>query len=142
MTPAALYRVRVGQHDCYDRVVFDLNGPDPVSYAVAYVPVVVADGSGEPVPVRGRSALAVIVRAPVHGADNQGHQPSVQPPALGEDYVAPGEVAGWAALREVAYAGSFEGQTTIAVGVREKRPYRVWMTGDQGYRRVVVDIAH
>ena len=32
LSPAPLYRVRVGQHPGYDWVVFDLNGPAPVGY--------------------------------------------------------------------------------------------------------------
>jgi len=45
-------------------------------------------------------------------------------------------------LRQVAYAGSFEGQTTTAIGVRARLPFRVFATGDRGYRHIVVDIAH
>jgi hypothetical protein len=41
----------------------------------------------------------------------------------------------------VAFAGSFEGQTTVAVGVRERRPFRVWISGERHYRHVVLDIA-
>jgi hypothetical protein len=141
MTAASLYRVRAGRHGCYDRVVFDLNGPEPVGYTARYVPVVTADGSGAPVPVTGGAVLEIVVRAPVHGADNQGHQPGVSPPAIGEDLVAPARLAGWASLTQVAFAGSFEGQTTVAVGVRERRPFRVWTSGERHYRHVVLDIA-
>jgi hypothetical protein len=75
LTPASLYRVRAGKHSCYDRAVFDLNGPEPVGYTVGYVPLVWADGSGEPVPVHGGAALQVAIGAPIHGNDQQGHQP-------------------------------------------------------------------
>jgi hypothetical protein len=142
MTSAALYLVRAGQHGCYDRVVFDLNGPEAVGYSVRYVPVVTADGSGAPVPVDGRAALEVVVRAPIRGTDNQGHQPQVKAPAIGEDLVPREQVGGFASVTEVAFAGSFEGQTTAAVGVREKRPFRVWISREPGYRHVVLDIAH
>jgi hypothetical protein len=142
MTPAPLYLVRAGRHSCYDRVVFDLNGPEAVGYYVRYVPLVTADGSGEPVPVAGRAVLEVVVRGPVLGADNRGHQPLAGPPALGADFVAPARLAGWASLTQVAFAGSFEGQTTVAVGVRDRRPFRVWTSGDRGYRHVIIDIAH
>ena len=106
------------------------------------MPVVTADGSGEPVPVEGRAAFEVVVRGPVLRADDQGRQPSAGPPALGADLVAPAQLAGWASLTRVAFAGSFEGQTTVAVGVRDQRPFRVWTSGDRGYRHVIVDIAH
>jgi hypothetical protein len=142
MTAAPLYQVRVGRHGCFDRVVFDINGPEPVGFSARYVPVVTADGSGAPVPVTGGAVLEVVVRAPVNGDDSQGHQPWVSPPAVGQGLVAPARLAGWASLTSVAFAGSFEGQSTVAVGVRDRRPFRVWISGGQHYRHVVLDIAH
>jgi hypothetical protein len=142
LSSAPLYLVRVGQHPCYDRVVFDVNGPGPVGYTARYVPVVRADGSGKPVPVAGAAALEIVVRAPILGTDSQGHQPGSRAPAVGEDLVAASRVAGWASVRQVSYAGSFEGQTTAAIGVRARLPFRVSVTGDGGYRHIVVDIAH
>jgi hypothetical protein len=64
MSTDALHRVRTGQHDCYDRVVLDIDGPADVGYVVGYVPAVTADGSGKEIPVEGDAALQVIVRAP------------------------------------------------------------------------------
>jgi hypothetical protein len=142
LSAAPLYLVRVGQQVCYDRVVFDVNGPAVVGYLARYVPVVQADGSGKPVPVAGGAALEIAVRAPMLGTDSQGHQPGSPTPAVGEDFVAPSRVAGWTSLRQVTYAGSFEGQTTIAVGVRTRLPFRIFLTADRGYRHIVVDIAH
>jgi len=142
LSPAPLYLVRVGQHPCYDRVVFDVNGREPVGYSARYVPVVQADGSGKPVPVAGRAALEVVVRAPILGTDSPGHQPGSRVPAVGEDLVAASRMAGWTSVRQVSYAGSFEGQTTTAIGVRARLPFRVFVTGDLGYRHIVVDIAH
>lgn len=142
MSPSALYLARAGRHACFDRVVLDINGPEAVSFDVRYVPVVRADGSGTPVPVAGRAVLQVIVRAPILGADNQGHQPGRAVPSVGQSLVAASSISGWKSLRAVTFAGSFEGQTTVAVGVRERRPFRVLVTSDRGYRHVVVDIAH
>ena len=142
MSTAPLYLVRVGQHPCYDRVVFDVNGPDAVGYTVRYVPLVQADGSGKPVPVAGNAALEVVVRAPILGTGSQGHQPGSRVPGVGEDLVAQSRVAAWSSLRQVAFAGSFEGQTTAAVGVRDRLPFRVFVTSDRGYRHVVVDVSH
>lgn len=142
MSAAPLYLVRVGRHPCYDRVVFDVNGPQAVGYTVRYVPVVQADGSGKPVPVAGGAALEVVVRAPMLGTDSQGHQPGSRVPAVGDDLVPRSRVTGWSSLRQVAYAGSFEGQTTTAIGVRARLPFRVFVTGDRGYRHIVIDIGH
>jgi hypothetical protein len=148
MSQAALYLTRVGQHACYDRVVFDINGPqhndrpEPVGFVARYVPVARADGNGESVPVPGHAVLEMTIRAPIYGTDNQGHQPWQQAPRVGQSLVAPAKIAGWSSLTAVTFAGSFEGQTTLAVGVREVRPFRVWVTSEKGYRHVVLDIAH
>jgi hypothetical protein len=142
MTTAPLYLVRVGQHSCYDRVVFDINGPAPAGYAVKYVPQVLSDPKGRPVPVPGGAVLQVVVRAPIWGTDTQGHQPWRKPPAVGDDLVSPAQLAGWNALRAVKFAGSFEGQTTLAVGVRARLPFRVLVTQDASYRHIVLDIGY
>jgi hypothetical protein len=101
MSPSPLYLTRVGRHVCYDRVVFDLNGPEAVGFVVRYVPIVRTDSSGEPVPVAGHAVLEVVVRAPIFGDDNQGHQPWVTAPTVGENLVAPAEISGWRSLRAV-----------------------------------------
>lgn len=140
MSASALYLTRAGRHACYDRVVFSLNGPAPVGFAARYVRLVRADGSGHPVPVAGRAFLEVVVRAPI--TDDAGHQPGRQLPKVGDALVPSATIAGFRSLRAVTFAGSFEGQTTIAVGVRTQRPFRVWTIGQEGYRRVVLDVAH
>jgi hypothetical protein len=142
MSESPLYLTRVGRHDCFDRVVFDINGPQALSFVARYVPVVAADGSGKPVPVTGRAALEVIVRAPIYGTDNLGQQPGRKPPTVGESLVTPAAISGWPSLRAVRFAGSFEGQTTVAVGVRDRLPFRAFVTRDGSYQRVVLDIAH
>jgi hypothetical protein len=141
---APLYLIRVGQHPCYDRVVFDINSPDPVGYHVQYVKVVLEDGSGIPRPVAGGAALEVIVHAPAKGADNQGHQPGVNLAKPGQDFYTAAQLRKWRSLREIRYAGSFEGQTTIAVGVRARTPFRVFTLVDSRNQimRVVLDVAH
>ena len=46
-------------------------------------------------------------------------------------------------LRQVALAGSFEGQTTFGVGVRARLPYRVFLLDGPGNgSRLVLDVAH
>jgi hypothetical protein len=139
---APVYLVRAGRHECSDRVVFHLNGPDPVGYSVRYVDVVSEDGSGRPVPVAGGAALQVAINAPALGQDSHGYVGKVlaEPRA---DFYPPAQLAGWSSLREVRYAGSFEGQTTIAVGVRARVPFHVFTVLDSGgdYRSVVLDVA-
>lgn len=138
-TGAELYGVRSGRHECYDRVVFDVNGSDPVGYHVRYVESVHADGSGEPVPVAGDAALEVIVHAPDFASASSGHQPWRDPWKVGETLLDP---SGWKALEAVKFAGSFEGQTTFAVGVDARVPFRVQTLPDDAVTHVVLDIAH
>jgi hypothetical protein len=140
----ALYLVRAGQHDCYDRVVLDVNGPNEVGYLVRYVPVVTADGSGDPVPVAGGAALAVIVHTPPLGFDSGGHQPGRVFANTGDDLYTAAQLDGWRSLRAVRFAGYFEGQSTLAIGVRDELPFRVFTQLDptSRIRRIVIDIAH
>lgn len=65
----ALFRVRVGRHACFERVVFDLDGADEAGFSVRYVPVVREDGSGRAMPVPGEGALEVIVRGSIGGPE-------------------------------------------------------------------------
>lgn len=145
MSPDEFYLVRAGQHDCFDRVVLDVNGtidgPEAVGYSVAYVSGEVrADGSGDAVPTEGAGALEVTVRAPALGYGSSGH---LYPPArTGDDLYTPEQLAGWGALREISFAGSFEGQSTIAVGVESELPFHVGSYDDEGYSHLVVDVAH
>ena len=133
--------VRSGRHACFDRLVFDLGGQDISfgSYDVRYVPVVYEDGRGDPVPVRGDADLQIVVRAPAY--DQYGN--ATFSPADHREVV---DVSGYTTFRQVAWAGSFEGQTTIALGVRARLPFRVFTlqgtpNSDDG-PRMVVDVAH
>lgn len=143
-TRDALYLVRAGRHDCYDRVVFDINGPGAVGYSARYVPEVAADASGKPIPVPGGAALQVVVRAPAQGFDESGHQPGRVLAAPGDYFYTANQLAGWSSLRAVRFAGFFEGQCTFAVGVRQQLPFRMFTVLDtqSQVRRVVLDIAH
>jgi hypothetical protein len=143
-TSDALYLVRVGQHDCYDRVVLDINGPAEVGYVVRYMPVVTADGSGEPVPVAGGAALMVVTHAPPLGLDSGGHQPGTMFAATGDHLHTADQLKDWRSLRAVRYAGFFEGQSTMAIGVRTELPFRVFTRLDptSQLQHIVIDIAH
>ena len=123
-------------------MVLHLNGPDPVGYSVRYVDLVTEDGSGRPVPVAGAAALQVVINAPALGQDSHGYVGKVLAEP-GADFYTPAQLAGWSSLREVRYAASLEGQTTIAVGVRAQVPFRVFTVLDSSgdYRSVVLDVA-
>ncbi|MFR9752883.1 hypothetical protein ACL02S_17865 [Nocardia sp. 004] len=132
---AALTGVRTGRHACFDRVVFDLAGPI-TGYHVGYVERVVWDGSGALVPLRGGASLNIIVNAPaLDGAGDPTYTPA--------DRTELTNVGNYRTFRQVAWAGTFEGQTTIGLGVRARLPFQVFtLPGPGAGSRVVVDVAH
>jgi hypothetical protein len=141
MSGAEVYLVRAGRHACFDRIVLDVNGNAPVDATVRYVRAVLSDPAGRPVAVSGHAALQVVVRAPWLGAGASGHQPYRRVPATAQSLVPAGTLSGLAVVRDVRFAGTFEGVTTVAVGVGRRLPFRVFVTGDHGVRHVVVDVA-
>jgi hypothetical protein len=130
--------IRTGRHDCFDRLVVDIDGSAgrPVGYDVEYVPVFTVDGTGNPVPLRGAADLQIVVRSPAY--DNAGH--ATYAPA---NRTEAENVAGYTTFRQVAWGSSFEGQSTIGLGVRARLPFRVIVLDGPGNdARLVVDVAH
>lgn len=134
--PTSVTNVRTGRHACYDRLVIDLaNGA--TGYDVRYVSSVVQDGSGSLVPLRGGARLQLVVHAPAYNV-NTGKPTYV--PKNGNELT---NVAGYSTFRQVAFAGSFEGQSTLGLGVRARLPFRVFTLAGPGTgARLVVDVAH
>jgi hypothetical protein len=53
------------------------------------------------------------------------------------------KVSGYHTFRQVAWAGSFEGYTTLGLGVRARLPFKVHtLDGPGSGSRLVVDVAH
>jgi hypothetical protein len=128
--------VRAGRHECYDRLVLDIHGTAPRSWRVEYVRALTEDPSGRPVPLDGAADLQIVVGASDH--DTSG-RPTYRP-------ADPRHLVGvtrFSAFRQVAAAGSFEGLTTVGLGVRARLPFRVFtLDSGGGGSRVVVDVAH
>lgn len=130
-----LTNVRTGRQACYDRVVFDVKGA-PSWFRVEYVDAVGTVGQGLPVPLRGGAKLQIVLSVPSY--DDDGH--STYDPANPKEL---SNVTGYRTLRQLATAGSFEGETTIGVGVRARLPFRVFtLAGPGATNRIVVDVAH
>jgi hypothetical protein len=125
LTGGSVQALRAGRHACFDRLVLDMTGRAP-GFDVRYVTTVHSDGSGFAVPVAGGARLAVVAHK---GAQSIPPMPSV---------------AGFTTFRQVKWAGSFEGYTTIALGVRARLPHRVFTLYDASTNRsrLVVDVAH
>ena len=130
VTGGDMVGLRAGRHDCYDRLVFDMQG-SASGYWVSYVDEVTMDGSGDPVPLRGGGKLQVTVYSPAY--DDNGE--STYEYANAAELV---NVTGFQTFRQVAWAGSFEGTTSVGLGVRARLPFRVFTVDNH----VVVDVAH
>ena len=135
MSQAKLTDVRTGQHYCFDRLVIDLNGPAG-GYTVRYVPQVTQDGSGAPVPLRGQAFIQVVANAPAYDDNGNATYNPANPNELAD-------VTGYQTFRQVAWAGSFEGLSTLGLGVRARLPFRVFtLAGPDTGSRLVIDVAH
>jgi hypothetical protein len=129
-----LTNVRTGRHACFDRIVFDIDGKASW-FRVGYVKDISSVGEGKLIPVRGGAKLEIILLAPSYRDSQYTYHPS--------NYDELTNVSGYRTFRQVVSAGSFEGETTIGVGVRARLPFRVFtLTGPGSTSRVVVDVAH
>ena len=135
MVRGPITNVRAGRHTCYDRLVVDLRGSVRPGYDVRYVTNVYADGSGALVPLRGGAKLRIVTRAPAY--DSLGR--STYNPPNRKELV---NLAGYSTFRQASWAGSFEGLTTIGLGVRARLPFRTWTYTDAAGSHLVVDVAH
>ncbi|WP_077488327.1 AMIN-like domain-containing (lipo)protein [Sinomonas mesophila] len=136
---AALTNVRAGRHECFDRLVLDFSGAVD-GYRIEYVDAVAMDGSGQLVPLAGGARLRIVALSPAHDTN---YQPTYSP----ADPANLVDVSCFSTFRQVAWAGSFEGQTTIGLGVRARLPFRAFILdggpgGTAGGSRLIVDVAH
>lgn len=132
---APLTNARTGQHDCYDRLVFDAPGGGNVGYLVRYVDEIRQDPTGVVIPVKGGAILEVVVMAPSYDPMTG----KVTWPGIRAGQPLPGtDVSGYTTFRDTRFASTFEGQTQVGLGVRARLPFRVQQLAD----KVVVDVAH
>jgi hypothetical protein len=136
-TTGTVGTVRAGRHACFDRLVVTVGKvPRTLSYDVRYVESVRRPGSGTAVPLAGGADLRIVLRAPAYTSTGA----ATYRPA---DRARVVDVTGWSTFRQVALAGSYEGQTTFGLGVRARLPFRVMVLDGPGEgARLVVDVAH
>ena len=123
--------VRVGTHDGFDRVTFELAGDSQVGWFIGYEDDPRQDGSGFEVEVAGNTTLEVrLLSIAMPGDGPEGAE-------LFMDDVAgpPGGV-----ILEVVNDNVFEGHHTFFIGLDEELPYRVARLDDP--QRVVIDLVH
>ena len=125
--------IRAGQHECFDRMVFDLDGP-AAGYRIQYVDAVHAQGTGDVIPLRaGGASIEIVLKLPADDGQGNPTYDGVSPRRLPRI-----DLSGFETFRVAKYGGSFEGRTTIALGVRARLPMRVAKVDD----RIVLDVAH
>ena len=92
-------------------------------------------GSGTVVPLRGNASLEVVALAPAYDARGQATFRPIDRHELAE-------VSRYRTFRQVAFAGSFEGETTFGIGVRTRLPFRAFAVEGPSGTKLVVDVAH
>lgn len=121
--------LRYAEHRAFDRVVIDVRGERP-GYRTVFTDKLVYDPSGEPIPLKGRHKMYVILKPAYTYALGTGNNVY-----KGPKLVRPG----FPSLRGIALAGSNEGVTTFGFTSRHKT-YRIFTLTDPS--RVVVDWKH
>jgi hypothetical protein len=125
-TVPVLVGIRAAHHPTFDRVVFDFRGGLPAVREAGYVPELIGDPSGLPVPVAGRAVLQVrFDQADAHDASGNATAP---------DRIAfplPNVVT---AVR----SGDFEAVTTYGIGLAVRQPFRLSTLTSPD--RVVLDV--
>lgn len=118
--PVPVTSVTVGHHNGFDRLVFTFGGAVP-GYSVQYVPEIIQDGSGKPIPMEGNAFVSVVLQPTATGAP-QGTQTPRFP-----------------MLRQVKGAGDFEAVASYGVGLASKSGFRVFTLTSPN--RLVIDFA-
>ena len=124
-TAPELVSVRTARRAGYDRVLFTFRGAMP-GYQVQYMPLV-EDEAGRRIGLRGPAALAVAFE-PARGRHPDG----------ATTFEAGTLTTPYPSLRQVRFAGDFEGRVWFGVGVAARGGFRV--TELRGPARVAVDV--
>jgi hypothetical protein len=122
--------IRIGHHDGYDRVVFEVGGTGTPGWEIGYVDEATSQGSGETVDVAGDAVLRVTLT----GAGYP-YETGV------EEFSSSGSVSGsgTAVVTEAVFDATFEGTSVTFVGTTAEAPFRVSLL--QNPTRVVLDVA-
>lgn len=116
--------VRVGTHEGYDRVVFELTGSGTPGWFATYTDAPAQQGSGHEITYDGTTAVDLRLEG------------ILLPFELGLD-VEPITAEGAGAITKVESFGSFEAQEQFVIGMKEELPYSIQVLEEP--TRVVVD---
>lgn len=123
---STLVGIHAAHHPGFDRLVFEFRGGLPASHRVRYVHRLVADGSGDTIPVAGRAILQVrFTDARAHSATGSSTVP------VRTTYALPN-------VMTTVQSGDFEGVVGYGVGLAKRTTFQV--TTLHRPARVVVDV--
>lgn len=128
----SLFNVSAGRHACFDRLVLNFTGPINGGYSVGYVDLVLLQPPqmATSLGVRGGARLEIVVGNPASRFEPDNPLEVVP-------------VEGWRTFRQVVAPGSFEGQSELGLGVRDRLPFRAFvLAGPLDGTSLVVDVAH
>lgn len=125
--------VRVGAHEGFDRVVFELEGSGKPGWYVNYTTEPRQQASGHPIDFEGQGALNVMIRGVSYPFEH---------PVPEDQWVKIGPVAGAAGnITGVSHETIFEGQAQFTIGLAGgEAPYSVTLLEEP--TRVVVDVVN
>lgn len=122
--------VRVGGHEGFDRVTFEIEGDDaPPGWRIAYDDEPRSAGSGQEVEIAGEAVLHVSLTSFAYPFD------APVEPRDGPERI---DAAGTSAIAEVLDDSIYEGHHDWWIGLDEQRPYRVELLEDP--TRLVIDL--
>lgn len=123
--------LRIGDHDGFDRVVYELGGTGIPGWTVRYVDLAVQDGSGEVIPISGNAVLEVLITGSGYPFDTGVAEYDGPNPLPGD---------GTELVTEARISGVFEGTTQSFIGLESgDHPFTVSTLSNP--TRLVVDIA-
>ncbi|QNE88986.1 hypothetical protein H0194_07830 [Corynebacterium incognita] len=119
--------VRVGQHEGFERVVFELEGDGDPGWHIDYTASPAQQGSGNAISYEGSTALEVNIDGTVYPFEMGKKDPNI------------GTVAGAGGnVKQIVSAGTFEGRSQFVIGLNKELPYSVEVL--RGPTRVIIDI--
>jgi len=121
--------IRLGRHEGFDRVVFEVDGQGTPGWDVRYVDDPASQGSGDPVSVDGDAVLQVTLTGMGLPHDTGVEEWS------GPDPLTSGSTE---VVTELVFDATFEGTTVSFVGVAAEVPFRVYPLADPP--RVVLEV--
>jgi hypothetical protein len=124
---ATVVALRAAHHPGFDRVVLEVDGPNPPTATVRYVRQLVGDGSGQVIPVPGDTTLRIVL------SDARAHDDQ------GRATVDLNRRFGLPVVLATRSAGDFEGVVTLGVGQTRKAAFQVRKYSNPG--RLVVDVS-